>query len=138
MSLQQLSDNEIRESSPHELRAQERLSPEAIRAIATRINEKINIPILPEKAEQVVIVKVVRKIDRFLYEKLPNEIYDLITTANEGIDDTMAATLLDRLSGLINRHVDIPFVSEETENEIFDLVLKTIIEAMKTGAHIEQ
>jgi uncharacterized protein (DUF2384 family) len=109
------------------------LTDQELEAIASKLNEHIDIPFVSEEHEQVIWVKIVKQIDRFLYKVLPNEVYQLIRTAQDGISNEEAQLIEQRLAQIINKYVDIPIVSEEVEEKIFTLVLSIIATAMKKG-----
>ncbi len=111
----------------------ELLSIQELEAIASRLNEKINIPFLSEEQEQVVLVKIVKQIDRYLYSVLPNEVYQMVKDASDGISEEEAEKIKTRLAQLINKAVDIPIVGEEVEQLIFKMVLDLIVLALQKG-----
>lgn len=111
----------------------EMLSMQELEAVASKLNEHINIPLVSEEQEQVVLVKIVKQIDRFLYTVLPNEVYELVKVAHDGISNEEAELIERRLAQLVNKAVDIPFVSEQVEEKIFQLILSIIVAAMKKG-----
>ena len=77
--------------------------------IAERLNEKVSLPFLSEPKEQAVLLKIILKIDNYLYESLPNEIYELIHNIDEGFDDSEAAQLAARLSKQAHDDISLPF-----------------------------
>ena len=95
------------------------------------LNKKINVPIISETGEEKILIKIVMKIDRFLYDNLPNEFYDLVRSSNKGIDDDEAKRLIVRLSKLANQHVDIPYIPEQMEYIAIRFIIKTIINAAR-------
>lgn len=56
--------------APPEERKQ--LSKEELEKVATSLNKKINVPFVSEEKEQRVLVKIVMKVDNYLYDNLPN------------------------------------------------------------------
>ncbi|MFA8435900.1 MAG: hypothetical protein ACEPOZ_15390 [Marinifilaceae bacterium] len=102
-----------------------------VRAIAQRLNEKINLPILKEGAELKIFIKVVRKIDRLLYNLLPNEIYELVHDATDGIDHEELQEIKRRIIPLINKAINLPFISERREAKLIGMVLDIIFTALE-------
>lgn len=47
----------------------EMLSDEEVLSIASKLNEQVNIPFIKEGTEETILVKTVKKIDRFLYQE---------------------------------------------------------------------
>lgn len=103
------------------------LTEEEIVSLAEKLNEKINIPYFSEKQEGKILVKIVLKVDAFLYDYLPNEFYDLVRSVDNGIDDEEAKRLIKRLSALANKKVDIPFIPESLEYMIIRLIIGVIV-----------
>ena len=114
----------------------EMLTVAQIEVIATKLNEHINIPILSERGEQVVFAKIVKKIDRFLYSVLPNELYELVNISTDGISDDEAELIKNRVAHAINKEVNLPFIGEDTEESVFRFVVGLIIDAMKMGSSL--
>jgi hypothetical protein len=115
----------------------EMLTEAELETIATRLNNAIDLPIMNEKTEQIVFVKIVKLIDRFLYSVLPNEIYELIRVASDGISEQDAALIEENLAELVNRKIDLPFLSESMEETVFRVVIGTIVRAMIKGKSLE-
>jgi hypothetical protein len=113
------------------------LSDEQLNALAQKLNEKFNIPILGEKIELIVFAKIIRLIDAKLYELLPNEYYSLVNSVSDGISDEDAALLSARLGKLLNEKINVPFLSEEIEGKLIGFVLDQIVNAMKLGLKLE-
>lgn len=102
-----------------------------IRDLAERLNEKINVPFIRETREEKILIKVVLKIDRFLYDHLPNELYDLIRSLDNGISDTEAKRLIKRLTRLANDKIDIPYLPESVERIAIRFIISIIINAAR-------
>ena len=106
-----------------------KMEPEEIKELATRLNKKINVPIINETKEEKILVKIVFKIDNFLYDNLPNEFYDLIRSTDKGIDKREAKRLVRRLTKLANDKIDIPYIPEPMERIAFKFVIGMIVKA---------
>ncbi|WKJ89826.1 hypothetical protein QZJ86_17725 [Methylomonas montana] len=109
----------------------EMLSDEEVEALASKLNKKIDIPFIPEGTEQVIFVKTVKQFDRMLYQSLPNELYGLVKNASAGISEKDAEALKLVLGTRLNNRLDIPYVPEWVEQEIFELLLDLIVKAMR-------
>jgi len=107
------------------------MSDEEIKDLAKTLNEKINVPIINETGEEKILIKVVIKVDRFLYNNLPNEFYSLVRDMNNGIDDEEAKRLIKRLSKLANQHINIPYLPEFAEFIAIRLIIGVIINAAR-------
>ena len=108
-----------------------KMTDEEVKELAQRLNEKINVPIINETGEEKILIKIVIKVDRFLYDNLPNEFYDLVRSMDKGIDDDEAKRLIKRLSKLANKHIDIPYIPESMEYVAIRLVIGVIINAAR-------
>lgn len=108
-----------------------KMSMAEVRDMAQRLNKKINVPIINETREEKILIKVIIKIDHFLYNNLPNEFYDLVRGIDRGIDDTEAKRLIVRLAKLANQHIDIPYIPEAAEYIAIRFVIGIIINAAR-------
>ncbi|MBT3209903.1 MAG: hypothetical protein HN704_09420 [Bacteroidetes bacterium] len=109
----------------------QKLNLDEIRQIAKNLNTKINVPLITETGEEKILIKIVVKIDTFLYNNLPNEFYDLIRSSEKGIDEHEAKRLIIRLSKLANRQIDIPYIPENMEYLAIRFVLGMVINAAR-------
>lgn len=108
-----------------------KMTDEEIKDLAQRLNEKIDVPIISETREERIFVKIVFKMDRFLYDNLPNEFYDLIRSTKNGINDEEAKRLVKRLARLANKRVEIPYIPESLEYIVIRFVIGVIINAAR-------
>jgi len=115
----------------------EMLTDAEVNALAQKVNAAINLPILKEEKEFIIFAKIIKWIDRKLYEILPNEYYELINDATDGISKEEAVALEERLTPIINDAVNIPIISEKQEEKLISLVLGIIINAMVKGFKLE-
>lgn len=102
-----------------------------VRDLAQRLNAKINVPIINETKEEKILIKIVIKIDNFLYNNLPNEFYDLVRSLDKGIDDIEAKRLIKRLSRLANDQINIPYVPEQFEYIAIRFIIAIIINSAR-------
>ena len=116
----------------------EMLTESEINAIAQKVNKAINLPFLSEEKEFIVFEKVIRWVDRQLYKMLPNEYYELVKDASDGISKKEAKRIEKRLTPLINNVVNIPILTERQEGKLIGLVLSLIINAMIKGFKLEE
>lgn len=114
----------------------EMLSDEEVEALASKLNDAINIPILRTGTEQTVFVKIVKQVDRALYKNLPNEIYGLVQSTTDGISDEDADNLRLVLATRLNKKINIPYVPEYLEQKIFELLIGLIVAAMRNNVSI--
>ncbi len=128
---------EQRDAIQHDMDKQiEMLSHDEVEALATKLNDKIDIPFIDEKAEQIIFVKIVKQFDRLLYQNLPNELYGFVKVTGGGISDEDAKYLKSILGTRLNNKFDIPYVPEWVEQEIFEMLIDLVVEAMKRGCSV--
>jgi hypothetical protein len=106
-----------------------KLTEEEVKGLAEKLNRKINIPIIGETGEEKILIKIILKIDNFIYENLPNEFYELARTAENGIDEEEAKMITGRLTKLANEKINLPFLSEKAEEKIIKYVIKLIVKS---------
>jgi hypothetical protein len=117
----------------------EMLTDAEVNALAQKINQVINLPFIKkEEKELIVFIKVIKKIDQLLYQLLPNEYYELVKDASDGISKEEAYKIEERLTPLINNVVNIPVLTEKQEAKLIGLVLGLIIKAMIKGFKLEE
>ena len=110
-----------------------KMTHDEVKALAERLNDLINVPIIGETTEEKILIKVVLKVDGFLYDSLPNEIYGLVRSVDKGLSDDEATRLISRLSGLANQKIDIPYLPESAEFIAIRFVIGVIINAARKG-----
>ena len=116
----------------------EMLSDAEVNALAQKVNNAINLPFLREEKEFIVFAKVIRWVDRQLYQLLPNEYYELVKDATDGISAEEALKIEERLTPLLNSVINIPVLTEKQEEKLISLVLGLIIKAMVKGFKLEE
>ncbi|HKI87834.1 MAG TPA: hypothetical protein VKA38_02320, partial [Draconibacterium sp.] len=114
-----------------------RMTDEEIKDLAHRLNEKINIPLVKETGEEKILIKIILKIDTFLYDHLPNEFYDLIRTTDNGITKAEAKSLVRRLTKMANKKIDIPYLPEAAEHFVFKFIIGIIVRAARNKLNFE-
>lgn len=108
-----------------------KLSEQEVREIADKLNQRINVPIINETKEEKILVKVIIKVDNYLYDHLPNEFYDLVRSTENGIDNDEAKRLITRLSKLANTKLDIPYLPETAEYIAIRFIIGIVINAAR-------
>jgi hypothetical protein len=109
----------------------QKMTQEEILDLAVRLNEKVDVPLIGDTTEEKILVKVVLKVDTFLYDNLPNEVYDLVRSVDKGIDEQEATRLINRLSVLANEKIDIPYIPDSAEYVAIRFVIGVIINAAR-------
>ena len=96
----------------------EMLNDAEINALAQKVNKAVNLPFLNEEKEFVVFAKIIKWVDKQLYQLLPNEYYELVKDASDGISKEEAIKIEDRLAPIINNVVTIPVITEKQEKKL--------------------
>lgn len=115
-----------------------KMTEEEIKDLAVRLNEKINVPFINETGEEQILVKVIFKIDTFLYDHLPNEFYDIIRSSDRGISNKEAKRLVRRLTKLANDKIDIPYLPEAAERIAIKFVIGLVIRAAREKLNFKE
>lgn len=108
-----------------------KMTEQEIVDLAQRLNERINVPIIDETKEEKIFIKIILKIDNFLYDNLPNEFYDLIRSSDKGIDEKEAKRLVRRLTRMANDKVDIPYLPEFAEKFAIKFVIGMVVRSAR-------
>ena len=114
-----------------------KMTQEEIKDLAQRLNRKVNVPIIKETGEEKILIKIILKIDNFLYDNLPNEFYDLIRSADKGIDNREARRLVRRLTKLANEKIDIPYLPEIAEHIAIKFVIGIVVKAAQKSMRFD-
>lgn len=125
--------NEIR----RDMNEVEMLRDAEVNAIAKQAADKFNIPFLGEQKEAVVFAKIIKRIDRELSKMLPKEYVELIRDVTDGISEEEARAIAGRLTPMVNKLVNIPFLGEKQEGQLIGFVLDLIIRGMVKGRNLE-
>ena len=108
-----------------------------IHHLAEKINEEINLNILGEKMEQHMFWFIVKGIDKKLQLVLPPEMYHVLFSVTQGLEDTDADNLGIRLLDYLKVNVDIPIVSKENEELIINIFTLNLVAALKKGSKFD-
>jgi hypothetical protein len=121
----------------HEFDVQiEMLSAEEVEVLASKLNKKIDLPFITEGTEQIIFVKTVKVFDRLLYQNIPNELYGLIKNTSDGISDKDAEELKLVLGSRLSKSLEIPYVPEWVEQQVFEILIGLVVDAMKKGCSL--
>ena len=112
----------------------EMLSDAEVEYLAAKLNEKVDVPFLKEGTEHRILAKIVKIVDRYLYKSLPNELYGLIKVATDGLSDNEVEQLTKILSTRANKEVNIKYLPEWVEQEIFEFLIALIVGVMRRNA----
>ncbi len=108
-----------------------KMTEDEIKDLAQRLNKKIDVPLIKETGEEKILIKIILKIDNFLYDNLPNEFYELVRDVDRGIDRKEARRLVRRLTKLANDKIDIPYLPEVAEYVAIKFIIGIIIKSAR-------
>ena len=119
-------------------KARNKLTEAEVKDLASKLNDKVNIPLISETREEKILIKVILRVDTFLYDNLPNEIYDLVRSSKSGIEDEEATRLINRLSILANEKINIPYIPEAAEYVAIKFVIRVVINAARKNWNFDR
>lgn len=119
-------------------KARNKLTEAEVKDLASKLNDKVNIPLISETREEKILIKVILRVDTFLYDNLPNEIYDLVRSSKNGIEDEEATRLINRLSILANEKINIPYIPEAAEYVAIKFVIRVVINAARKNWNFDR
>jgi hypothetical protein len=110
------------------------LSNEQITWIVDKVNEKINVPIIGERAEAKFIRKGIERILKLLEENLPEEVFQLLDDAAAGVEPSEDLQgIKENTVDFLNKEINLPIVGEEFEKTLFTEVVDLIFDALQKG-----
>ena len=112
------------------------LSKEQVHFLSDKINKKVNLPLLGEKAELAIIKKAINKILKVLEDEIPEEFFDFIEDTAKGFDPgqgTNIELVKGNLVTFVNKKVNLPLIGEKAEKKVFSIMLGILFDAMTKG-----
>ena len=115
------------------------LTSEQIDDLATKINEKVNIPIIGEKAEEKLLEKVLTELDDKVAQHLPDNLKAIWAKMSDGITTDEVNQLRDAVVTLANEKINLPILGEKGEAKVFNLIFDALFSIVekKTGLDVE-
>lgn len=114
------------------------LTDQQIAWLVERVNEKVNLPIIGEKAEADLIKKAILKVLAKLEEELPEEVLKFLEELGSGfppgadLDEIKENTV-----EFLNKEINIPLINEKKEAKIFTEVVDLLFDAMKKNKEVK-
>ena len=99
-------------------------------AFATKLNKAINIPLVRERREQVIFRKIVDSADKHMGKYIPDEYLEAITSRNISVEKLVTDALQDNLTPLLASLIPLPMFPRSLKEQILDLIIKWIVDAM--------
>lgn len=112
------------------------LSDEQIDWMVDRLNEKIDLPIVGEKAEKSIIANALYKVLDVLEEELPAELIEFIDDATDGLEPQSEAEMnriKEEMATFLNNNINLPLIGERKEQKVFEFIVDFLFDAMRKG-----
>lgn len=112
------------------------LSPEQKDHLLKKINKKVNIPLLGEEAEKKFFSRIIDRIIEKLEEKLPEDLLNYLNDISEGFvlgDKKEMKEAINSTVLLLNKEINLPLLNEKKEEQLFQIVVEALFEAMQKG-----
>lgn len=104
--------------------------------IARLINDKIDIPYIPEFMEYYIIKLALAAFEEKIYPLFPRDWQTFLNELQKGFIKSEAEGAEKAFAKAINPRIDIPFLDEKKEQELFKLFLSFLFQAMRKGFKI--
>jgi hypothetical protein len=116
------------------------LTAAQIASIVVIVNKKVDLPIIGEKIEEKLIEPIVESIVKVIEDKLPPKFVEFIQDALKGFDpeDKDALRILaQNFVRRLNAEVNIPLLSEKQEQQIFEIVVDILFDALQKNKNVD-
>ena len=100
-----------------------------IKSLATQLNAHIDVPFIPEAAEQVYIEFVLGK----AVGVIPAELVIFLIDASDGLTAEEIQHYEDLITTAVNKIIDIPIVSENMEESLIRPVVHQLVQFALSG-----
>ena len=102
---------------------QNTLNQDSDEEVATMLNNMVDIPMMNEEQEQVLMLKLVKKINKAFETMVPEDMREILTHSSPEDLREARTHLIDRL----NEKIDIPFKTEEEERVYFSSIVDFLL-----------
>jgi len=109
------------------------ITKEEQKKFAALANTFIDIPWISEEMEQPIFEHAIGLLEGVLQDALPDVFQELTRSAEKGIDPSQVPALTERLVATANAKVDLPYLNEQQEAQLFSVVINPLVKAMATG-----
>jgi hypothetical protein len=101
-------------------------SAEKRKALATRLNNMIDLPFLNEAQEQKIAESIIDKMMAPLEAAMPTDA-EMISMARSSGEQNMRQTVKQRVVESMNKKIDIPLLNEAHEAIVFGMVVDYVL-----------
>ncbi len=113
------------------------LSEQEIAILAHRVSKVIDQPFIDKERDLLIFTKIIKGIDRELYQLLPYDYYMLVKDETEGVSREIAEEIERRVIPIIINEINIPILNERQKEKIIGIIIGLIVNAMVKGFKIE-
>jgi len=106
--------------------------------ISVILNEKIDIPKIPEWLEGFIFRQAASIIIGIMNKYLPEDWFIFITDISKGLIDEDVEFIKERFEKFLNPKIDIPFLTEEQEGELMKDAVQIVLDYLKIGNAIPE
>lgn len=108
------------------------LNEKQIDALADKLNEKLNLPLVGEGTEKQILTTALNQLNQVLAGKLGEELRAIIQPLVDGTaTPEEAVTLKAKAVELLNNKINIPVVGEDTEAQMLGPVVDGIVDVTR-------
>jgi hypothetical protein len=104
-----------------------------IHHLAEKINEEVSLNLLGEKMEQPMFWFIVKTIDAKVQQVVPPQMYHVLFSVNQGINEEETENLMIRLKEYLKANLQLPFVSKDKEQQIIEIFTSLFVTALSKG-----
>jgi hypothetical protein len=101
-------------------------SAEKRKALATKLNNMIDLPFLNEAQEQKIAESIIDKMMAPLEAAMPTDA-EMISMARSSGEESMRQTVKQRVVESMNKKIDIPILNEAHEAIVFGMVVDYVL-----------
>jgi hypothetical protein len=102
------------------------LSAEKRKALATKLNNMVNLPFLSEAQEQTMAESIINAILSPVEKAMPSDA-EMQQMARSSGEDTMQKTVKANVVAKVNKQIDIPMVNEAQEAMLFGMIVDYVL-----------
>ena len=95
-----------------------------------------DLPVLGERGERRVYLKIVQAIDRRIYAENPREILEVINSG-ESVSDIVRDALKENIADILLATLRLPFVPRRLRRLIIETAVGMILKSLGTGSRLD-
>lgn len=100
-----------------------KLTEEELEVRAKEMARERNFPFVKEENEWLVYKAILRKVDHFLFEHVPPELYAMVKESRGEMEENERKKLADKIAKYANEKIDMPYLPEVAEKVVLKMVV---------------